>query len=1103
MTSNEDLFEEKKMPDSESGRSIGNNGGVSQNNLMLQPKPSFRTKRTHPLPPPMDHSSSSLYMCMPCSSNQATTMTFQGDASNAQRIRLRFLAASPKHPMVLESLIHSRNDNDEVEENSNNLLGNITVISVSGDTAILEFTSYGNMPADLQHTLVDRLSEQGYPVTLEILTAENGNDAMAASNAAYKSIQVTAPTKTTSTTSIDDSHYVTSIFIVQGICCPTEVPAVRSILLTPIETATGAIAVKSCQIHIATKRVHVQHDVEQVSAEALAERLTAQGFPAQIVSKHKSTSRKSNCAVNESSCTSREQNTILPQHHQLQDIERSTYVESTLSINDSDCEVTIDEAIIQDALRSLSGVASCSYTSSCQVLKVQHDPAMVSCTRLLEALQTAMTGVLVEVLVNGGDAKLFLPVEVVDWSLQMQQQEDQAQQKHYFSWSTSHRLQLHVLLSGIFWVVSMVSMLLPSWWHWLQYFGLLSVAFGLPPIAAKAWRTVRRRQFDANCMMVTAALGALALGEFDEAASVSFLFCVSEYLESRATERARKALETIIKLKPEHANVIDPVTKEISIVPCEQIAVGSLISVRTGDKIAADGVVVEGTSSVDESSLTGESAPVYKTVGSSVSGGTINIGSTRLIMRTTSTVDDSAVSRLVRLVEEATANMSPTEKMIDSFARLYTPTVLTMAAIMATIPWMFGTETGRYWTLNALIIIVISCPCALTISTPVTYAAGLAASAQRGIIVKGGASLEALGSVTSICFDKTGTLSEGKFAVMHLNLIGNTLSRDEMLALLALMEAPSSHPLAAALIKAAKVEGISAPSNADVKEHCILEGEGVEATVNGNKVYVGNMRLFRRLGMYEKMPLGDRILAEKWMKEGATVGFLGDMDKGIVAAFAVTDKVRSEAKKIVDTLLREGYDIMLLTGDSEDAAQAVARQVGICPGGVHSQLLPEDKLHFVGSLKHPQSTGCSGICKRNPKVLFLGDGVNDAPAIAIADVGVSMGEGAAIAMEMSDVTLLDSNLEKLVYVLQMGKRVTHTIRENIILSLLCKLVVVALTFAGSMTLLFAIASDVGVMLLVTLNGLKLLPREQVGSLAKLRRKRYTQVDMLDPARDIV
>lgn len=385
---------------------------------------------------------------------------------------------------------------------------------------------------------------------------------------------------------------------------------------------------------------------------------------------------------------------------------------------------------------------------------------------------------------------------------------------------------------------------------------------------------------------------------------------------------------------------------------------------------------------------------------------------------------------------------------------------------------------------------MVACPCALTISTPVTYAAALAATAQRGIVVKGGASLEALGSVDKVVLDKTGTLTEGSFTVAHLEEIGTMRTRKEMLSLLALMEAPSSHPLSATLVKAAKREGVSVPTNADVREHTILQGEGVEATIDGKQTFVGNRRLFMRLDMYDHLPQASRDLAEEWSNKGGSVGFIGVEGEGIIGAFCMIDQIRSEAPEVIKTLLLDHYDVILLTGDGAGAARSVARQVGIPLSNVHSHLLPEDKLHFVSGLKRPAPKNSFGLFRRHPKVLFLGDGVNDAAALAIADVGVSMGEGAAVAMEMSDVTLMDSNLTKLLYALRIGWRVRITIRENIIISMICKIAVVALAFAGYMTLLYAIASDVGVMLLVTLNGMKLLPGASDSALAQSSVRRH-------------
>mmetsp|Transcript_10000 Transcript_10000/g.14650 ORF Transcript_10000/g.14650 Transcript_10000/m.14650 type:complete len:328 (+) Transcript_10000:173-1156(+) len=289
------------------------------------------------------------------------------------------------------------------------------------------------------------------------------------------------------------------------------------------------------------------------------------------------------------------------------------------------------------------------------------------------------------------------------------------------------------------------------------------------------------------------------------------------------------------------------------------------------------------------------------------------------------------------------------------------------------------------------------------------------------------------------------------------------------------MEAPSSHPLSATLVDAAKREGVGLPMNTTVSQHSILKGEGVTALVDDSRVYVGNERLFKRLGMYDELPASCKESATKWNKAGGTVGFCGIEGVGVIGVFCMSDAIRKDAKQVVAALLGEGFEVMMLTGDGDGAANAVGWEVGLSPENIHSQLLPEDKLHFIGSIKFGSVPNTCNPCSSKDLVLMCGDGVNDAPALAVSDVGVAMGEGAALAMEMSDVTLMDSNLTKLLFSIKMGGRVIRTIRENIVFSLVAKIIVVALTFLGKMTLLLAIAADVGVMLAVTLNGMKLLP----------------------------
>jgi Cd2+/Zn2+-exporting ATPase len=615
---------------------------------------------------------------------------------------------------------------------------------------------------------------------------------------------------------------------------------------------------------------------------------------------------------------------------------------------------------------------------------------------------------------------------------------------------------------------------------YLKYVGLLSVTFGLPAIAIKAFRTLRRFQFDTNCLMLFASVGALALGEFAEAAAVVFLFAISEWLEVRATSRARRALSAIVHLRPEKANLVHPTTHELIVVPASAVPVGALVSVKTGDKIPCDGVVVEGQSSIDESSLTGESRPIRKGPGDKVSGGTVNSGTTQLMVRTTSTAENSAVSRLIKLVEEAQANRSETEKLVDEFAKIYTPFVVLAAILMCTIPWAFGSEAGKDWTRNGLILIVVACPCALIISTPVSYVAGLAATAQKGILIKGGANLEALGLVKNICFDKTGTLTNGEFALLHMDVFGEGLSREKVFQYLSLMEERASHPVAQAILTGARNEGVTIPKTMKLQKHTIIAGEGVAGVINGLEVHVGNERLFDRLGLLGGVAESDQKRVESWASIGGTVGYMSVEGEGIVCAFCAADGVRPESATVVKSLKKLGIDLTMLTGDNRDAALAVGAQVGLVGDEIQSRLLPSDKLEYVQSLSadHVKRSVLFNLCSPRQMVMMCGDGVNDAPALAAADIGVAMGAGAALAMETADVTLLDSNLEKLEFSIRMGRRVIAKIKQNVAFSLGVKFVVLGFALAGRTSLWAAIASDVGAMILVTLNAMLLLPGRQ-------------------------
>mmetsp|Transcript_10789 Transcript_10789/g.31947 ORF Transcript_10789/g.31947 Transcript_10789/m.31947 type:complete len:578 (+) Transcript_10789:606-2339(+) len=571
-------------------------------------------------------------------------------------------------------------------------------------------------------------------------------------------------------------------------------------------------------------------------------------------------------------------------------------------------------------------------------------------------------------------------------------------------------------------------------------------------------------------MMLGASIGAVALGDYAEAAAVSSLFAVSEVLEGRASSKSEEALSAVARdLGPGTARLLDDDGEgELETrVPADTVAVGSAVSVPVGEKVPCDGIIVAGATTFDESTITGESRPVRRSSGESIPGGAVNSGPARIVMSTTAPSGESTVARLSRLVEDSKRNRSQTETTVDRLAALCAPPVFIAALLMCTIPWRFGPTAGRRWSRKGLVAMVAACPCPLVISTPVTYVAGLTNAARSGIIMKGGAVLEALAKVKSVALDKTGTLTEGNFALRHLKLMDN-VKRKDTLEHLALIESPSSHPLATALVEAARNEGAIVPKDVVVKNHTILDGEGVVASIGDKIVHSGNTRLFQRLGLFEALPEKDKELADKWAAAGETVGFMSIGDHGIVCSYSVADSVRPEAKDVIHQLHDLGIDVYMITGDRKEAAVTIGSQVDLASGKVYSGLLPEEKLDVI-EMKKAASKASGG------NVLMCGDGVNDAPALALADVGVAMGGGAALAMETSDVTLTGQDLNKLLYSIKLGKRAVRIIVQNFAFSLAAKAIVVGLAAVGVHSLWVAIASDVGTMLIVTTNGLRLLP----------------------------
>jgi len=599
------------------------------------------------------------------------------------------------------------------------------------------------------------------------------------------------------------------------------------------------------------------------------------------------------------------------------------------------------------------------------------------------------------------------------------------------------------------------------------------------------------RELDINFLMTVAALGAMAIGAWEEGALVVFLFSLGETLEGYTMDRARNAIRSLMELAPAEATVLractdcaehrgrplpDGTTYETGPcpwcepheerVPVDGLSVGDRVLVRPGERIPMDGRVLQGTSAVDQAPITGESVPVEKVPGDEVFAGTVN-GGGALEVLVTRLAADSTISRIIHMVEEAQARKAPSQRWVDRFARYYTPAVVGLAVLVAAVPpLLFGqpflepSTGGHGWLYRALALLIIACPCALVISTPVSIVSGISSAARRGVLVKGGAYLEAAGSLRVVAFDKTGTLTRGEPAVTDVVPLDGR-SPEEVLALAASVESRSEHPLAQAIVAAARQRGVSF---APVRDFQALTGRGASGLLDGTRVYVGNLTLFAD----EDVPVPDSLRARVGLleEEGKTTMVLAAAASprwefwGLIG---VADTVRPDAREAVAALKRLSISrTVMLTGDNERTAAAVAAQVGV--DEVRANLLPEEKVAAV-----------EGLLAEYGRVAMVGDGVNDAPALARATVGIAMG-GAATdqALETADIVLMADDLSKLPFAIRLSRRALGVIRQNIGFSLLVKAAFMALALPGLTTLWMAVFADMGASLIVILNGMRLL-----------------------------
>jgi len=581
------------------------------------------------------------------------------------------------------------------------------------------------------------------------------------------------------------------------------------------------------------------------------------------------------------------------------------------------------------------------------------------------------------------------------------------------------------------------------------YAFIVAMLVGLVPIARRAMMAAMAgTPFSIEMLMTIAAVGALFIDATEEAAAVVFLFLVGELLEGVAAGKARDSIKSLTALVPKTALLEE--AGKIREVPAETLEVGSVILVRPGDRISADGVIVAGESSVDEAPVTGESVPVRKAVDDNVFAGTVN-GDAALRVRVTAAAADNTIARVVRLVEEAQESKAPTERFIDRFSRYYTPGVVVVAALVALIPPLLGGGVWSEWVYKGLAVLLIGCPCALVISTPAAIAASLSSGARRGLLLKGGAVLEGLGKLTAIAFDKTGTLTEGKPKVTDVIPFGR--KADEVLRYAAALEMGSSHPLAVAVLARADEDGIDAPAATDAKA---LGGKGVTAVVDGVEVFFGSPRAAAER---VSMPMAHSKTITSLNDEGKTVSVLV-IGNVLAGAIAMRDEPRADAVAGLKTLTDAGIKTVMLTGDNKRTATAIGAQLGI---EVRAELMPEDKQRIVGELK-----------REGFVVGKIGDGINDAPALAAADVGIAMGGGTDVALETADAAVLHGRVGDVALMVDLSKRTMRNIYQNITIALGLKAVFLVTTILGITGLWPAILADTGATVLVTMNALRLL-----------------------------
>jgi Cd2+/Zn2+-exporting ATPase len=705
------------------------------------------------------------------------------------------------------------------------------------------------------------------------------------------------------------------------------------------------------------------------------------------------------------------------------------HAESTFKIEGMDCREEV--ALIERRFKNLPGLEDFSADLIGQRLHVKYDAAKLSASAIAGAVADA-------------GMRAWLEHEEP-----LAANDAAARRRLLLVWTSG--LALVVGLAVDFAAARSVMSVAIAGWLARSFFAI-GIAAGASLTARKAWTAVRMRMLDINVLMLVAATGAVALGQWAEAGSVVFLFALAQTLEARTLERARNAVRALLDLAPTEALVRDGAGDRR--IDVESVTPGMILVVRPGEKIPLDGIVVSGESAVNQAPVTGESMPQEKMPGDVVFAGTIN-GRGALDVNVTHRRRDSTLARVIHLVERAQAQRAPAQAFVERFARVYTPSVLTLAALLAVLPPLAFGAPWQTWIYRALVLLVVSCPCALVISTPVSVVAALAGAARKGVLIKGGVHLERAGRVRCVAFDKTGTLTHGTPEVVDVTPLADA-SPAMIVALAASVEHRSHHPIARAIVDYAASSNIAVAPGDEVQS---IDGRGAQGQVKGAHVVLGNHRLFEERQLCTPA-VHDRL--DQVTARGRTPVLVASGGKAI-GIIEVADRPREGGKDALQMLRRQGVvHIVMLTGDNRSTAARIAEELGV--DEVRADLLPADKVKAVDDLR-----------ERFGSVAMVGDGVNDAPALASADVGIAMGAaGSGTALETADVALMADELLKIPYALRLSRATLRNIQANLAISIVLKAAFIALASVGMATLWMAIVADTGASIVVIANALRLL-----------------------------